>query len=82
MEVSDDELDILWPKACINVPHVTNTSELQVFIAEKMDEGVDMYGFNLPYRMYLCPNVDGKNGYMFFIASHAFFDGMSMISSF
>ena len=72
----------MWPKACIHAPEVTTLEELQVLIAKKMDEGLDLYGYNLPYMFYLCPNVDGKHGYVFFMSTHAFFDGISILSAF
>lgn len=41
---------------------------------------MDLFGNNFPYRFYLMPNV-GKHGYLYFVATHAFFDAISIVSS-
>jgi hypothetical protein len=47
-----------------------------------MDEGVNLYDYTLPYRIFLCPKVDEKHGYLFLCATHAFFDGISILAAF
>lgn len=46
-----------------------------------MDEDLNLYGYNLPYRFYILPEVDGKYGYLYFVATHAFFDGVSIVAA-
>ena len=46
-----------------------------------MEEDLNLYGYNLPYRFYLMPQVDGQYGYLLFVATHAFFDGMSIVAA-
>ena len=37
---------------------------------------------NIPYKFYLMPNVDGKHGYVLTVSTHAFYDGISVVSAF
>jgi hypothetical protein len=72
----------MWPRACVCAPEVKSLADLELLVAKKMDEGIDLYNYNLPYMFYLCPDVDGKHGYLFFMSTHAFFDGISILSTF
>ena len=69
----------MWPHTCINVPEVTNFKEFQEFISKTIGERVSTKYF--PYKIYIMPNVDGKYGWVQIVGSHAFLDGISVLSA-
>ena len=75
-DLTDEELDEIWPRCCVKVDNVHTPDQLNAFIAEKMDKGIDLYDNVLPYICYMIPDFDGKYGYMYFCATHALVDGV------
>jgi hypothetical protein len=78
--LSQEDLDELWPQICIKVEGIKSVRELNDYLAAESDKEVDLYAKRLPYQWYLVENCQGK-GYVFLVATHAYLDGISILVS-
>lgn len=82
MNISQKELDELWPRTCTKIDGIHDEAALNAFVAAQMDSEFDLYAPVLPYKWFLIEEFKDGKGLVILLVTHAYIDGVGLASIF